>query len=120
MEEYEELREEHYANQEERHHLPFEKAQAKGKVIDFGQRPPVRAPASLGVTVVTERYSLEDVLDYIDWNPFFQAWELRGRYPNRGYPKIFKDETVGEEAKKLFNDAQAMLMKVCVTFLLLK
>ena len=37
-------------------------------------------------------------------NPFFQTWELRGRYPNRGYPKIFKDATVGSEAKKLFED----------------
>ena len=38
-----------------------------------------------------------------------QTWQLRGRYPNRGYPKIFKDETVGEEAKKLFDEAQTML-----------
>jgi len=44
-------------------------------------------------------------------NPFFQTWELRGRYPNRGYPKIFNDETVGSEAKKLFDDAQAMMKK---------
>ena len=41
-----------------------------------------------------------------------QTWQLRGRYPNRGYPKIFKDETVGEEAKKLYDEAQVML-KVC-------
>jgi len=45
-------------------------------------------------------------------NPFFQTWELRGRYPNRGYPKIFNDAAVGEEAKKLFNDAQAMMNKI--------
>ena len=38
-----------------------------------------------------------------------QVWQLRGRYPNRGYPKIFNDETVGGEAKKLFDEAQAML-----------
>ena len=38
-----------------------------------------------------------------------QTWQLRGRYPNRGYPKIFNDETVGEEAKKLFDEAQVML-----------
>ncbi len=38
-----------------------------------------------------------------------QVWQLRGRYPNRGYPKIFNDETVGSEAKKLFEEAQAML-----------
>ena len=44
---------------------------------------------------------IADVIDYIDWNPFFQVWQLRGRYPNRGFPKIFNDETVGAEAKKL-------------------
>lgn len=38
-----------------------------------------------------------------------QTWQLRGRYPNRGYPKIFNDETVGEEAKKLYDEAQVML-----------
>jgi 5-methyltetrahydrofolate--homocysteine methyltransferase len=45
-----------------------------------------------------------------------QVWQLRGRYPNRGYPKIFNDQTVGAEAKKLFDDAQAML-KVCIIML---
>jgi len=42
-------------------------------------------------------------------NPFFQVWQLRGRYPNRGYPKIFNDEAVGAEAKRLFDEAQGML-----------
>lgn len=45
-------------------------------------------------------------------NPFFQTWELRGRYPNRGYPKIFNDEAVGSEAKKLFDDAQTMMKQI--------
>eukprot|EP00903_Cladosiphon_okamuranus_P009574 g9116.t1 len=112
MEEYEELREEHYAGQEERQYLTFEKASAKGKKIDFEKRPPAPAPLKPGITVVTGTYELDDVLDYIDWNPFFQTWELRGRYPNRGYPKIFMDETVGEEAKKLFEEAQSMLKKI--------
>lgn len=40
-----------------------------------------------------------------------QVWQLRGRYPNRGYPKIFKDATVGSEAKKLFEEAQVMLQE---------
>ena len=46
-------------------------------------------------------------------NPFFQTWELRGRYPNRGYPKIFNYKAVGSEAKKLFDDALA-LMKIII------
>ena len=43
----------------------------------------------------------------------FQTWELRGRYPNRGYPKIFNDKAVGSEAKKLFDEALA-LMKIII------
>ena len=43
------------------------------------------------------------------YRPVPQVWQLRGRYPNRGYPKIFNDEAVGEEARKLFAEAQAML-----------
>ena len=53
---------------------------------------------------------IEEVVPYIDWNPFFQTWELRGRYPNRGYPKIFNDDKVGAEAKKLFDDAQLLIV----------
>lgn len=49
---------------------------------------------------------------FVDQNPFFQTWELRGRYPNRGYPKIFLDEAVGSEAKKLFDDAQTLMNKI--------
>ena len=79
MEEYEELREEHYAGQEERHYLTFAKAQSKGKKIDFVKRPPAPPPSKQGITVVTGNYALDDVLDYIDWNPFFQVkfvWQL--------------------------------------------
>ena len=44
--------------------------------------------------------------------PFFQVWQLRGKYPNRGYPKIFNDETVGEEAKKLHDDAAKLIDEI--------
>ena len=50
---------------------------------------------------------------YILQNPFFHTWELRGRHPNRGYPKIFNDEAVWSEAKKLFDDA-LVLMKIII------
>jgi hypothetical protein len=53
--------------------------------------PPV--PKLLG-TKVFKAVPISDVVPYIDWNPFFQVWQLRGRYPNRGYPKIFNDATV--------------------------
>jgi len=56
------------------------------------ENAPVK-PAFLGTRVFRD-IPIEDVLPYIDWNPFFQVWQLRGRYPNRGYPKIFNDATV--------------------------
>lgn len=49
------------------------------------------------------------MLPFIDWDPFFQTWQIRGKYPNRTYPKIFNDKTVGEQAKKLYDDAQKMI-----------
>ncbi len=59
-----------------------------------------------------EDYSLQKLVSYIDWNPFFATWQLKGKYPNRGYPKIFNDKDVGKEAEKLFNDAQKMLKEI--------
>jgi 5-methyltetrahydrofolate--homocysteine methyltransferase len=54
-----------------------------------------------------QNFPLSELRDYIDWSPFFSTWELRGKYP-----KIFEDEYVGEEAKKLFEDANRMLDQV--------
>lgn len=54
----------------------------------------VVTPKTLGVTVCRD-YSLSALLPYIDWKPFFDVWQLRGKYPNRGYPGIFKDKDVG-------------------------
>jgi 5-methyltetrahydrofolate--homocysteine methyltransferase len=55
----------------------------------------------------TESLSLDEIIELIDWGPFFSAWELHGRYPD-----ILTDEVVGEEATKLFADAQAMLHRI--------
>jgi len=110
-EEYEEMREDYYAGLEDRYFLTFEQSKEQKLNIDFDKDPIAPAPKKLGVTVI-DQVSLEDVIAYFDWNPFFQTWELRGRYPNRGYPKIFNDETVGSEAKKLFDDAQALMKEI--------
>ncbi len=108
-EEYEELREEHYAGLEERKYVSLTEAREKRFLIDFeGAEPPPSRPAKLGVQVFND-YPLDKLLKYIDWNPFFQTWQLRGKYPNRGYPKIFNDENVGAEAKKLFDEANEVL-----------
>jgi 5-methyltetrahydrofolate--homocysteine methyltransferase len=63
----------------------------------------VCAPATCGV-VVLDHVALETLEPYIDWTPFFHAWELRGKYP-----RILDDTVAGPEARKLFDDAQAML-----------
>jgi 5-methyltetrahydrofolate--homocysteine methyltransferase len=111
MEEYDEMREDYYAGLEDRYFLTFEQAKENKLKIDFDTTPPAPAPRKLGITVIDD-VKVADVVPYIDWNPFFQTWELRGRYPNRGYPKIFNDEAVGNEARKLFDDAQDMLKQI--------
>merc|ERR1712161_45348 len=111
MEEYDEMREDYYEGLEERHYLDFDAAKKRKLQIDFDAVPPPPPPNNSGITVV-DYVKLQDVVPYIDWNPFFQTWELRGRYPNRGYPKIFQDEAVGVEAKKLFDDVQALMNDV--------
>jgi 5-methyltetrahydrofolate--homocysteine methyltransferase len=110
LEDYEELREDYYDGLETRKYLAFADAVKCRKIIDFEASPPAPCPVQLGTHVVT--MEIHEVMPYIDWNPFFQTWELRGRYPNRGYPKIFNDERVGVEAKKLHNDAMKMLEEI--------
>lgn len=56
---------------------------------------------------VFEDFSLEEIVPFIDWTPFFITWEMKG-----SYPKIFDDKVRGAEAKKLFNDAQRMLQRI--------
>ena len=111
-EQYAEMREEFYAGLEERKYLSLADARAKRLVVDWADpaNKPV-VPAKLGVTALTD-VPIADVLQFIDWNPFFQVWQLRGRYPNRGYPKIFNDDAVGAEAKRLFDEAQTMLGRI--------
>ena len=65
-----------------------------------------RAPSFLGAKVF-ENWDLAELARYIDWTPFFQTWELKGRYP-----KILDDEKQGPAARQLFDDAQAMLTKI--------
>ena len=86
---------------------PFDKGGehiAPALIAGVGYTPPT--PRTLG-TQVFLNYPLEELAEIIDWTPFFQSWELHGRYP-----KILQDEVVGEEARKLFADAQSMLDKM--------
>lgn len=91
------------ANRDHRKNIiSFEKANANAFKADWQQHRPV-APQFLG-TKVFEDYPLEELVPYIDWTPFFITWSLSGKYP-----AILQDEVVGEAARDLFKDAQAML-----------
>ncbi len=85
--------------------VPLAEAREHDLKTDWKKYAPPK-PKLLGVQKL-ENYPLDILVDFIDWSPFFQAWELAGRYP-----KILDDEVVGVEAKKLFADAQAMLKKI--------
>ncbi|MFZ3017007.1 MAG: methionine synthase [Gallionella sp.] len=86
-------------------YVSLQEARAHGLKTDWKKVVPTK-PKLLGVQKL-ENYPLDVLVDFIDWSPFFQAWELAGRYP-----KILQDEVVGKEATKLFADAQAMLKEI--------
>lgn len=102
-EEYQELRKEYYDSQKDKSFVSLQKARAKGPRTDWSEIKPVK-PTILGTQALKD-YDLNKLIPFIDWDPFFQTWQIRGKYPNRTYPKIFNDKTVGEQAKKLFDDA---------------
>jgi len=101
-EEYERVRARHYKKGPRSSLISLEDARANSTPISFDDYSP-KKPNKLGITVLDE-IDLNEVRKYIDWTPFFMTWQLSGKYP-----LILKHEVVGEEATKLFNDANAML-----------
>ncbi|KAL4238834.1 hypothetical protein ACF0H5_003541 [Mactra antiquata] len=110
-EEYEDIRSEHYDSLKDRKYLTLDKAREKKLRIDWMSTSVPAAPQFIGVKNF-ENYDISRLIPYIDWKPFFDVWQLKGKYPNRGFPKIFNDKTVGTEAKKVYNDAQKMLKQI--------
>jgi 5-methyltetrahydrofolate--homocysteine methyltransferase len=84
---------------------PLAEARRRGHKVDWRNYVPP-TPAKAGLTVL-RRYPLAALVDYIDWGPFFQAWELSGPYP-----KILEDPVVGTAARKLFAEAQETLARI--------
>ncbi len=102
---YERIREQHRDKKGPGPLLPLAEARRRGFQGDWkGYVPP--APAKPGLTVLRD-YPLAELVPYIDWSPFFQAWELSG-----AYPKILQDPVVGDAARKLFAEAQEMLERI--------
>ena len=104
QQEYQKLRDYHFKKKNQKSYVSIIDARKNKFPIDWSNFSS-SSPNRLGVNTIND-FSPHDVASYIDWTPFFQTWELHGRYP-----KILEDEIVGEEAKKLFVDAQKMLDK---------
>jgi len=82
--------------------VPYNEARRRSFVTDW-TAVRIDRPAFTGTRVLAD-FPLDEIVPYIDWSPFFMTWELKGKYP-----AIFKDPVVGEEAKKLFDDARELL-----------
>lgn len=104
-EEYREFRDKFLNRQVDKEYVPIEEARKQKFQIDW-KNEKIFEPKKLGVTVI-ENQDLNDLVPFIDWTPFFQSWDLHGKYPN-----ILEDEVVGEQAKEIFTDGQKMLNKV--------
>ncbi len=103
--EYQSVREEYAERASKDNIITLEDARKAAHVIDWAQTSPT-VPSFLGVKAF-ENYDLAELIPRIDWTPFFRTWELAGNYP-----KILEDDLVGEAARSLFADAQAMLKRL--------
>jgi 5-methyltetrahydrofolate--homocysteine methyltransferase len=100
--EYAKISAAHFRAQADKKRLKLAAARANAMPIDFTRTPP-KKPAFFGIRTFRD-YDLAELADYIDWTPFFQTWELTGRFP-----AILDDPKVGEVARSLYDDARKML-----------
>lgn len=102
---YEDLRIQREKNNVDKEYVSLELARSNGVKLNW-EVYEIPTPSMPGIHVL-ENISIEDVVPYIDWTPFFNSWQLKGKYPD-----IFSDSFVGSEAKILFENAQEMLGKI--------
>ena len=102
--EYDELREGYLSRSRDKNFLSIDEARKNKLQLDWTNFTPVK-PNTIGTKVIDVK--LGELVDYIDWTPFFRTWDLHGKFP-----EILKDEIVGEQAKVLFADAQEMLRQI--------
>ena len=103
--EYDKLKEDFANKKSTKQYLKFKEAQQNGAVINWSTFQPV-IPKFIG-TKIFDDYSLQEIAEYIDWQPFFIAWEMHGKFP-----QILTDKVIGTEATKLYNDAKQLLKKI--------
>ncbi len=99
---YVKLREEHGDRSKAKPLLTITEARAAAPEIDWAAAD-LAVPTAFGLTTY-DNFSLEELVTYFDWSPFFHSWELRGRYP-----AIFEDKFVGAQARELYDDARKIL-----------
>src|SRR5699024_7315942 len=102
QQEYLELRDQHQNRSRKKTYLQLEKARANAMQLDW-KEDKIKKPNNIGIQVFDD-YDLAEVRNYIDWGPFFIAWQMKGRFP-----AVLEDEKYGEEARKLFDDANQLL-----------
>jgi 5-methyltetrahydrofolate--homocysteine methyltransferase len=103
--EYEEMRRKHAGRRSGRELATLEEARANRAKIEWeGYVPPT--PNVLGIKAF-DNYPLQEIQPYIDWTPFFHSWQMKA-----SYPRILSDPEKGREARKLFEDAQALLNRI--------
>lgn len=103
--EYTDLRQNYLQRKTEKPYLTIEEARKRKLSIEWNQQD-LPQPKSLGVEVI-DAISLELITPFIDWTPFFQTWELHGKFP-----QLLEDDIIGAQAKELYADAQEMLNKI--------
>ncbi len=102
---YADFREKFLNRQVDKEYVTIEEARKQNFKIDW-QNEEIFKPKNLGIQII-DNQNLEDLVEFIDWSPFFRSWDLHGKYPN-----ILTDNVVGEQATELFADAQKMLKKI--------
>ena len=107
-EEYGQLRINFQNKKSAKAYISLQEARANKTPLNWeGYHPPVPRSGLAGGVQVFADYDLEELTHYIDWQPFFIAWELHGKFP-----QILDDPKVGESARRLFDDAQALLQRI--------
>ncbi|MFC4164656.1 methionine synthase [Epilithonimonas zeae] len=102
---YDEFREKFLNRQVDKEYVPIAEAREKKFKIDW-ENENIPTPKKLGITIIEDQ-NLDELVDFIDWSPFFRSWQLFGKFP-----EILTDNVVGEQATILFNEAQTMLKKI--------
>ncbi len=102
--EYDQLREGYLSRSRDKNYLSIEEARKNKLQLNWNDFNPVK-PNFIGTKTI--EVELSELVDFIDWTPFFSSWELYGKYP-----AILTDEVVGEQATQLFDDAQKMLHQI--------